>query len=365
MKNNLGKLLLLLLITQVTLFASTYTWTTQVDKKKAYTNEAIYIKYVCTFSDESELYVLEFDPTISNDKYAIELLSETERVINEKRINTYEFILYVKQAGHFELDLETNIKKTNKDSIENSVLGRDNANYEEFSSKLYKHKTISLDIEDTTTQLVGEFQLRVKKDVPEVKAFEPYHLEITIEGSGGLRDIKELDFRVKDTKVFSQKTMLDTKLQKDGYHGSWNQKFAFVSEQDFLIPSFKIEYFDLKSKTIKKLSFDEIKVKVEKAYEKKDLLDEEEQDFIFPIETVYYLLSFILGFIVAKIKIKPKKQVSSQEELFRKKVQNTKTMDEVLILLVLSNKSKYQELITKIEKQELKSLSKVKKLLLN
>jgi hypothetical protein len=313
MRNTLGRGFIFIFVLHLSLFASTYKWSSFVNKKEAYTNEAIYLKYICEFSDESELYVLEFNPISSNDTYDLELLSETQRVIDEKRINTYEFVLFVKKAGKFNLELETNVKKTNKDSIENSVLGRDNANYEEFSSTLYKHEKISLDILDANASLVGDFQLSVKKDEAKVKAFEPYHLEVIIKGKGNFSQIDDLHFSIKNTKVFTQMPTRELVLSKDGYGGVWSQKFAFVGENNFTIPSLRLEYFDLVEKRKKELLFEAINVNVVKGYKKEELLDEVEE-FHFPFEYLYYVLSFLFGFVVAKIKFKTNKKTSSQEE---------------------------------------------------
>jgi hypothetical protein len=134
MRNNLGKIVLISLIfLHLNAFASTYKWSVESNKNVAMINEAVYIKYVCEYSDAAGLYVIEFNPVVDNEQYRIEILSEKERIIEGKKINTYEFIVYFKKAGKIELALDTTMKKTNKDSIQNTVLGRDNAYYEEFS----------------------------------------------------------------------------------------------------------------------------------------------------------------------------------------------------------------------------------------
>ena len=74
MKLNLGRFILLFLFTTLSQ-ASEYEWHVQVNKKEAHVNEAIHLHYSCDYSDSAELYVIEFNPTIDNKNYKIEILS--------------------------------------------------------------------------------------------------------------------------------------------------------------------------------------------------------------------------------------------------------------------------------------------------
>ncbi len=165
MKNNLGRVILIILIfLNLNVFASTYQWSVQADKTEAMTNEAIYLKYICEYSDAAGLYVIEFNPVVDNERYSIELLSESEKIVDGKKTNTFEFIAFVKEAGEIELILDTTMKKTNKDSIQNTVLGRDNAIYEEISVRFIRQKTVVVNVKQSSADLVGEIVLNVKKD---------------------------------------------------------------------------------------------------------------------------------------------------------------------------------------------------------
>jgi len=134
MRSNLCRAILtFLLFLHLESFASPYEWSGYADKSLAMTNEAIYLKYVCEYNDTAELYLIEFNPVTDNEKYKIVSLSQKERIVDGKKINTFEYLAFIKEAGNIEFLFDTTMKKTNKDSIENTVLGRDNADYEEFS----------------------------------------------------------------------------------------------------------------------------------------------------------------------------------------------------------------------------------------
>ena len=212
------------------------------------------------------------------------------------------------------------MKKTkNNYSIENTVLGRDNADYEEFSQRFIRQDTGVVNVKQSSTDLVGEFVLNVKKDKEKLKAYEPYHLEINIEGRGNFKALKPIEFKIDGVKIFSQKVIEEIRLTKNGYRGSWSQKFAFVGERDFKIPEVKIEYFDLKEQRVKEMLVDASIVKVTKAYKKEELLDLEEKGFEFSFDFIYYILTFIAGFLFSKIEFKRVRKSNSVDATFGSK----------------------------------------------
>ena len=362
MRKNPIKVLLLLLLS-LGVSASTYEWSATSSKERAYTNEAIYLKYVCTFSDRAELFSVDFNPVISNDRYTIKMLSETTKIKNYKKILTYEFVAFVHKSGVQEFEFEMNMKETNQDSIENTVIGRDNGKYAEYVEHRIKQKKLLVDVRDAKTPIVGEFAMKVKHGDGLVKALTPYNLEIELSGVGNFDAIQTAKFEIEGIKVFSQEPSKSIKLTKEGYRGVWSQKFAFVGERDFTIPSFSLEYLYLKSKRVKKLHFDGMQVRVKEGYKREELLDAPENTFNIDYSYIYYVLTFILGFLVSKIEFKKVKKVDSKDELFRQKIENAKTIDEILFILALQNSVKYREIIQQIEKRELSSLQEVKKLI--
>ncbi|MEA2091180.1 MAG: hypothetical protein U9O83_02300, partial [Campylobacterota bacterium] len=354
MRNSLGRMILTFFsILHLEIYASTYEWSAEADKSVAMTNEAIYLKYICEFSDRAELYNIEFNPVADNERYTIILLSEKVKIVDGRKINSFEFVAFVKESGMQEFVFDTIMKQTNKDSIENTVLGRDNADYEEFSQKIIRQNAINIYVKKSGSDLVGEFELGVKKDEKKVKAYEPYQLEILIDGVGNFNALKPIEFKISGVKVFAQKPIKDIKLTKDGYRGSWSQKFAFVGESDFKIPKKSIKYFDLKDETLKEFIVGGSEVEVIPAYKKEELLDAKEDSSEFNYDIFYYILTYIAGFLVAKLKFKRAKKTETADATFRAKIKNAKSLEELMIILVLKDSKKYGELILKIEKKEM------------
>ena len=358
MKKNISKFLLLL-VTCLNLYGSEYKWSVYASKSEAYVNEAIYLKYVCEFSDRAELYNVEFNPVTHNDTYTIEPLSQNIKLVDGKKINTYEYVAFIKKPMLMDFSFDLLMKKTTKASIENTVLGRDNIDYEEFAVTPIKTKSIEVLIKETSSDIYGNLSIEIKKDEGQLKAYEPFHLDITISGKGNFHAIENIEFNIDDVKVFAQKPIEKIKLTKDGYKGSWSQKFAFIGRKNFLISSKSIEYFDENSQSLKKLQVDAIDVKVEEVYKQSELLDEVGENFTYDPKYLYYFLTFIAGFLLAKIKFKTKAKDTKNTQL-RDKIQNTKSINELSMLLILNNQRKFHDILTAIDTNELSSLTEAK-----
>ena len=352
---------MLLFLSCLNLSASEYVWKVSTSKKEAYVDEAIHLKYVCKFNDRAELYTIEFNPETENELYTLKLYTEDIRLVNGKKINTYEYIAFVKKPMVIDFSFEALMKKTNRDSIENTVLGRDNIDYEEFIRTKVKQESIKVNIKDTNTNISGSFSVDITSDALEINAFEPFHLDVEISGEGHFDAFQAIGFNIENVKIFAQKPIKNIDLGKKGYKGTWNQKFAFVSSEDFTIPARNIEYFDIASHEIKNLHMKAINVKVKKAYKKSELLDEYEESYSFDFnrEYIYFLLIFLSGYLLAKVKFKIKTKDTKNTQL-RDKIQNAKSLNELSMLLILNNQRKFHDILTRIDTNEITSLNVAK-----
>ncbi|MDD5202462.1 MAG: hypothetical protein PHH41_04905 [Sulfurimonas sp.] len=365
MKKNLIKTLLFWVLLQTQLFASDYEWSALSSKAEVYTNEAIHLRYTCSFSDEAELYAIEFDPTQENENLTIKLLSKDEKIVEGKKISKYEFVAFAHRAGIQEFAFDVQMKKTNKDSIENTVIGRDNGHYAEYETKIIKQKELTLSVHEHNSTLVGALAMEIKKDTPNIKAYTPYHMQITLSGKANFDAIKPFVFEIEGVKILSEEPQKNIKLTKEGYEGVWSQKFVFIATKDFTIPQMTLAYFDPINAVEKKLSFEQTQVEVvAPAFKQEELLDEVEDSFVFEKEYLYYLLTFIAGFLFAKIKIKLHKENKTQKDIFHERVKNAASLDALCMILALEDAQKYESLILKIETKELTSLKQTKTLII-
>lgn len=365
MKKNLGRMILALSVfLHVEIFASTYTWNAYANKTSAYLNEPIHLKYICEFGDSAEFSSIEFKPAGEYEKYILKNLRESQNLVEGKKVSSYEFVLFAKEAGRLELEFDAVMKFTTKESVEDMVIGRDNVKKEDSIKKPVKLERLELEIKETNSSLSGEFEMEVKKNSPLVKAYEPYHMQIIVKGNGSFSAIKPIEFKIEGVKVFAGEVVANYDLGEDGERGEWIQKFAFVSEKDFRIPDLKIEYFNLASQKIESMVFEGAEVEVEGGFSKEDLLDEAEtKSFKFDYSYINYMLVFIAGFLAAKIKIKKRSAPKGKKEIFHQKIDEAKSLEELMILLVLSDEKRYKKIISDIESKRLTSLKSAKKIL--
>jgi hypothetical protein len=364
MRKNLGRwCIAFFLFWHGEVFASTYEWQASINKNEAYIGEAIHLKYECFFSDRGELYSIDFNPVGTYEKYDIELLRKENTLVDGKKISSFEFVVFAKSAGEIEFAFDVSMQKTTQDSIENTVLGRDNVEEEEFSVRIMRQKALHAKILDPQTPLVGSFTLVSKHSHAKIQAYEPYHLEVHIEGQGDLLHMPKLDYDIAGVKVFSEEPIRTLKLSADGYKGSVTQKFAFVSEHNFTLHAKNIEYFDLISKQKKQLEIEPIKVVVEGGFSKEELLDEvEEQESLnFDKDYLYYFFTFLAGFITAKLFKNPFKSKVKHTNPFVQKISHAKDMDRLLFVLLVQKSSKYQKLIQEIETKKITDFREAKK----
>lgn len=367
MRRDLGRIFLTIFtLLHVEVFASTYTWSGASNKTEAFVQEAIHLKYVCSFTNASELYTIEFNPAGEYEKYTLKNLRQSEHIVEGKRVNSYEFVAFAKEAGKIEFDFEAIMKKTTKESIENTVIGRDNVQKEDFTKEIFRQKTLNVDIKETNTQIVGNFTIQEKKNRPEVKAYEPYHMQITIKGDGNFEAIKPIEFNIDGVRVFAEEVVLNQTLTEGGYHGEWSQKFAFVGDKDFKIPQINIEYFNLHEQKIESLVLKDSEVSVAKGYSKEELLDDVlKKEFELDYSYLYYVLVFIAGFLMAKVEFKKIAPKKNSDEEFMQRVKSAKSLDELMIILILKDSKKYEKIVFDIEAKKIVSLKGAKSLILD
>lgn len=342
------------------LFASSYVWSLSANKERAYVNEAIYLSYVCEFSDRAELYAVEFDPIKSDENLTLVMLSQRSKIKDGKKRVHYEFVAFVHKEGLTHFAFEAVMKKTTQESIDNTVIGRDNGKYAEYQSTKVSLESIAVEVIKAEAPLVGAFALKIKSDTPELKALTPYHMEVRLEGVGNFASLKPLAFEIEGVKIFSEEPMQKVEIRPEGHKGFWSQKFAFVSEKDFVINPFEIVFLNPKTHKKETLRFDGVAVRIKEGYAKESLLDlQTEQSGVYKSEYLYYLLTFLTGFLVSKIKFTRK--IKQEPSTLCAKIKKVDSLEALSILLVLEDAQKYSELLHKIETKELNTLAKAKR----
>ena len=177
-------------------------------------------------------------------------------------------------------------------------------------------------------KLVGNFDIDIKVDKTQVHPNEAVNAVLTIKGEGNIEDLDPFKPYIPNANVFDEKPKIDEK------NGVFTQKIAFVADGNFTIPSFRIRYFDPKTKKIINKSTKPIAVTVIDASQKEPELEIKKADekSVAPLPSVHssrgstidssfaitwVILSFIAGVFVGGVLVFFKFYVSTQKRLKR------------------------------------------------
>jgi len=103
------------------------------------------------------------------------------------------------------------------------------------------------------SDLIGDFTLNATIDAQEVKANKPVNLTVKIEGKGNLESFEFPKYEIDGVTVYSDEAKIETKVVDGELHSAYSKSFAFISEEDFSIPSRSFSMLSSKDHQLKEL----------------------------------------------------------------------------------------------------------------
>ena len=111
--------------------------------------------------------------------------------------------------------------------------------------------------------IVGEFTINATVDKHEISPNEALNVTVTVSGKGNLEDIKTFKPFIDGVSVFDEKiSVVNLKL---------SQKMALVADNDFVVPSFSLTFYNPKTKKVVMIKSKEISIKVKGAKVQQEL----------------------------------------------------------------------------------------------
>ncbi|MCQ2959691.1 MAG: BatD family protein [Bacteroidales bacterium] len=114
---------------------------------------------------------------------------------------------------------------------------------------------------------VGNFSITAKTDVSTIPANEAFSLKVTVKGEGNFSLLTKPNIAFhQDFEVYDPKITDNYSITANGDKGSKTFEYVILPrrEGNFVIPSIKLQYFDVNAKTYKTISTDEIQITVTK-----------------------------------------------------------------------------------------------------
>ncbi len=115
------------------------------------------------------------------------------------------------------------------------------------------------------SDLVGDFTINTTIDAQEVKANKPVNLMVKIEGKGNLESFEFPKYEIDGVTVYSDEAKIETKVVDGELYSTYSKSFAFISEEDFVIPSRSFSMLTPKDKQLKELTVNAYDITIKKS----------------------------------------------------------------------------------------------------
>ncbi|MBN2895086.1 MAG: BatD family protein [Campylobacterales bacterium] len=265
MKRSLGSLLALVL----SLYAEVR-FEVACDRREVVVGEPTWVRYSAYFDDEAFTTTLAL--SLDSDAQIIDYGTH-DSVIDGKRESHFEYLVVPKSAGAQEIKGEATLRTTTRGQIENAVIGRDNVQGYQFTTRTQALPSLALVVGANDAVMLGDLKLSVVLSGAQIKAYEPLHVTITLEGNGSLERFAAFTPRIEGVELFSEAPQHDWRLCHEGQCGKVVQKIALVAQKDFVLPSFELELFNTRTRSRETLKFDATPIGAEAPYAPQSLLD--------------------------------------------------------------------------------------------
>ena len=103
-------------------------------------------------------------------------------------------------------------------------------------------------------RIFGDFNIKASIDKTQATQGKAVNLTVTIHGKGNFEDIQKFSLDIEGATIYSDEAEFS--------YNQWQQKFAIVGGQDFVIPSFKFDYFDKITQSKKRIATKPISIQI-------------------------------------------------------------------------------------------------------
>ena len=198
--------------------------------------------------------------------------------------------------------------------------------------------------------IYGDFNISINTD-KKIEANAPNKVKVKISGCGDFYSIEPFNLNIKNATVYTEKPKLNLSIKNNKICGNFVQIFTILANNNYTIPSLKLNTFDGKIHTI---STPPIKVKVKNLFQKKVTINHLQN--IFPKEThskidiktilLISLISLVIGLLIGIIIFKLYLNLKTNEIIKIKKANEKELLN---ILKKYEENDKIKEIMRKIE----------------
>ena len=96
---------------------------------------------------------------------------------------------------------------------------------------------------ESQADVIGDFTVNTNIDKNKTKSNKPVNFTVKIEGKGSLDGFEFPKYEIDGVTVYSDEADIETKIVDGEIYSSYTKKFAFISENDFTIPTREITIY--------------------------------------------------------------------------------------------------------------------------
>ncbi|MEA3352918.1 MAG: BatD family protein [Campylobacterota bacterium] len=222
------------------------------------------------------------------------------------------------------------------------------------STSVYSNK-LELEVKPLpgNINLIGDFKISSRIDKNSVDQNEAVSFKLTIDGRGNIDDIDDPLLKIPNTTIYDNPAKKEFDIKNNLYGGRYSKTYSIVAQNDFVIPSIDIEFFDKRSNSVKRIKTKEYHIKVKNRAKKVSKLQTAQENRSIAVKSdlktvtkviettdkqkiVYFILGFVSALAITFIYLLFKnKRVTRDETSFEKLIKNTKNKEQLLKLIVV------------------------------
>jgi len=235
-----------------------FSFTMQADKTDAYIGEPIKITFLFKYPIDIQVAEANFAPPTFHDFWTKAGKDVPNTIKNGYHHYHLDYIITPQKTGKIEIEparMDIGILK----SKQRNTLRFDRVKWKSiFSNNL----TVNVKPLPDDVTLFGEYHIRATVDKNVTRTNKPVNLTVTVTGNGNIDDIDDFTITSNEAAVYADKAKRRTHFEKGVQKAVLTQKFAFIADRNFTIPSLSLTYFDSKSKKVTTVKIAPIPVQV-------------------------------------------------------------------------------------------------------
>ena len=350
MKSTLGRLILLLILLNISLIANTDLTSYQLstNKKSVHIKEPLLITFKAKQKNHNDNMFFSFEIEKSPD-FTVKLLHKTiEDNGYHNTIATFEYILFPLQEKTLHVNFHFVIRTASDKAVKQSYVDdHDDSIAISTIDTQVQVKPLTIKVKKLMhhVDLVGDFQLSSHIDTTQINQYGVVNVHYTLTGKGYKEaQLHLLSKKIENVTVFSKIKDNISKLTEEAYIINTEYIYALTSKEDFKVPALTLEAYSPTKERYYTLHTKAYTIKVKKIDTTTlvDKTDAPKTEGLINIETVkkffIYTLLFLSGFLAAKLSEKPSIKRKKKEKF--EDIKNAKSPKELLVLLIMHYQNK-------------------------